>query len=911
MLKLSKIRKVYIAGNTKVEALKGLSISFRKSEFVSVLGPSGCGKTTLLNIVGGLDKYTSGDLFINGRSTKDFSDRDWDVYRNHRIGFIFQSYNLIPHQNILSNVELALTIAGLPKKERQERAKRALDRVGLEGLYTKMPNQLSGGQCQRVAIARALVNEPEILLADEPTGALDTVTSVQIMDLIKDIAKERLVIMVTHNPDLANQYSTRIVKLLDGELQEDSNPYSEKEEAKEENIKTKEELRKESAKMSIPTAIKLSAQNLKSKGKRTALVSFAGSIGIVGVSCVLALSSGIHGYIDTMQDDLLSGNPVTISRQTYNVEALTGLVEQMGIRDIIEVTEGKVNVNSLIEYVVNMNKATSDLIISNDIQEEYIQYVLNMPKEFYAALTLDYGINPIYNFYTEFSVNNQSENRSIASMVENYVQVLKDSGYSSLTSSFNQFTNVVQQAPNSEDYILSQYDLLEGEVATEEDEIMLVVSKDTDLTDVLLTVMGYYTQEEFMKIAYRAYDDKKDDTNNFPYDPSLDKKQFTYEELLGHTIKYYPHDTIYKAEPSLVTPFTHNYKETSDFKNGMDMKITGILRPKPTINFGCLSSGFYFTSKFTEKYLEDAGKSQIVQYIEENGLQNKGFGVAFSNGNYSPELSGSMKNISYMMDYTSYTYSNNQINKVNNQKKMYVGQETSLTAMLGFASTSSKTFSYRQFGGNSQASSISIYPNNFESKDLVTDYLDKWNADEDITITYPDGSSKVMEKTDTNDDKSDNRNSVKYTDTIGLVINMVNTMIDIVSIALIVFTAISLVVSTVMIGIITYVSVVERIKEIGVIRSLGGRKGDVSNLFIAETVMIGLASGIMGIGITYLAQVITNFFLRPQIGFNLADLPFHEALIMIGVSVVLTLISGVFPARSAANKDPVVALRTE
>ena len=319
MLKLSKIRKVYIAGNTKVEALKGLSISFRKSEFVSVLGPSGCGKTTLLNIVGGLDKYTSGDLFINGRSTKDFSDRDWDVYRNHRIGFIFQSYNLIPHQNILSNVELALTIAGLPKKERQERAKRALDRVGLEGLYTKMPNQLSGGQCQRVAIARALVNEPEILLADEPTGALDTATSVQIMELIKDIAKERLVIMVTHNPDLANQYSTRIVKLLDGELQEDSNPYSEKEEAKEENIKTKEELRKESAKMSIPTAIKLSAQNLKSKGKRTALVSFAGSIGIVGVSCVLALSSGIHGYIDTMQDDLLSGNPITISRQTYNV----------------------------------------------------------------------------------------------------------------------------------------------------------------------------------------------------------------------------------------------------------------------------------------------------------------------------------------------------------------------------------------------------------------------------------------------------------------------------------------------------------------------------------------------------------------------------------------------------------------
>ena len=347
MLRLSKIRKVYIAGDTKVEALKGLDIAFRKNEFVSILGPSGCGKTTLLNIIGGLDKYTSGDLFINGRSTKDFTDRDWDIYRNHRIGFIFQSYNLIPHQNILSNVEIALTISGVSKNERQERAKRALDRVGLVGLYNKMPNQLSGGQCQRGAIARALVNEPEILLADEPTGALDTVTSVQIMELIKDIAKERLVIMVTHNPELAETYSTRIVKLLDGELQSDSDPYYN--EKKEVNEKTQEDLKKEDAKMSLGTAIKLSAQNLKSKGKRTAMVSFAGSIGIVGVSAVLAISGGIHGYIDTMQDDLLSGNPVTIAEQTYDVIVIMSSVADLGVQDIIEVTQGKVNVNSIVE----------------------------------------------------------------------------------------------------------------------------------------------------------------------------------------------------------------------------------------------------------------------------------------------------------------------------------------------------------------------------------------------------------------------------------------------------------------------------------------------------------------------------------------------------------------------------------
>lgn len=895
MLRLSKIRKVYIAGDTKVEALKGLDIAFRKNEFVSILGPSGCGKTTLLNIVGGLDKYTSGDLFINGRSTKDFTDRDWDIYRNHRIGFIFQSYNLIPHQNILSNVELALTISGVSKKERQERAKRALDRVGLVGLYNKMPNQLSGGQCQRVAIARALVNEPEILLADEPTGALDTVTSVQIMELIKDIAKERLVIMVTHNPDLAEAYSTRIVKLLDGELQSDSNPYyNEKEEV---NVKTEEELEKEDAKMSLGTAIKLSAQNLKSKGKRTAMVSFAGSIGIVGVSAVLAISAGIHGYIDTMQDDLLSGNPITIAEQTYDINVIMSSVQDLGVQDIVEITDGKINVNSIVEYVVKMQDAASNLIISNDIQEEYIEYVLNMPEEYYAAISLNYGINPINNIYTTFSVDgteNTKEVRSLASMVENYKAVLPEAGYGSLTSSFDMFSGIVQQAPNSEEYILSQYDLLEGEVATEADEIMIVVSKNTELTDVLLTIMGYYSQDEFMNIAYRAYKDGK-------YNANIDKKQFSYDELIGKEFTYYHNDDVYSENSSITVPFVHNYKANNNFAKGTKLKVAGILRPKTQINYGCLSTGFYYTSKFTEMYLKDAAESRLLQYMNDNSLGS--FNSTFINGNLFPTTSD--RTINYEMSYVSAKSGETKT------KTTYIGQSNDLSSLLGISGTSTKSMSKRALGGVHFASTVSVYPNDFETKDLVTDYLDKWNDDGDIIVTKADGTQVRMEKEDTDGIKENNRNVVKYTDTIGLVIGMVNTMIDIVSYALIGFTALSLIVSTVMIGIITYVSVVERIKEIGVIRSLGGRKRDVSNLFIAETVMIGLASGLIGIGITYLAQIICNLFLTPVIGFNLAALPFHEALIMIGVSVLLTLISGVFPARSAANKDPVVALRTE
>ena len=463
MLQLKEIKKDYVTSSEVVHALKGISISFRKSEFVSILGPSGCGKTTLLNIIGGLDHYTDGDLVIGGRSTKSYKDRDWDVYRNHRIGFIFQSYNLIPHQTVLGNVELALTIAGIGRDERIERAKRALDRVGLSDQYYKKPNQLSGGQCQRVAIARALVNDPEILLADEPTGALDTVTSVQIMNLIKEISEERLVIMVTHNPELAEQYSSRIVRLLDGEILEDTNPMSDEEEDAERDelarlaaeaeaaeaaaeeaeaaeepkkAKKKKKQTKERAKMSFFTAFRLSARNLWSKRGRTALVAFAGSIGIIGIALVLAFSAGIKGYIASMQDDMLSGNPLKITENTLDLGALTGLVNDNIQHLPSSKPENSVYVSSLVEYLVKTSKTFNSMMVSNELTEDYIEFVKAMPKEYYNAIVFDYGVGLLANIFTDFKATPDSvgEHMSIRRITDIYKSVLKDSDYSQMST---------------------------------------------------------------------------------------------------------------------------------------------------------------------------------------------------------------------------------------------------------------------------------------------------------------------------------------------------------------------------------------------------------------------------------------------------------------------------------------------
>ncbi len=906
MLKLKNIRKVYVTASERVEALQDVSLCFRKSEFVSILGPSGCGKTTLLNIIGGLDHYTSGDLAISGKSTRNFRDRDWDVYRNHRIGFIFQSYNLIPHQTVLENVELALTIAGVSREERRRRAKQVLDRVGLSGKYYQRPNQLSGGQCQRVAIARALVNDPEILLADEPTGALDTQTSVQIMNLIREISKERLVIMVTHNPELAEAYSTRIIRLLDGRVIEDSNPFSELAECKENQILRRNEKRrrkrggKERAKMSFFTAFRLSAKNLISKKGRTAMVGFAGSIGIIGIALVLALSAGIKGYVASMQDDMLSGNPIRIEETAFDFEAITDLMSSMEFEEIKQ-EDGKVFINSILEYIAEMQDTTEMVILKNELTEDYIKYVTSMPDEYYADMLLGYGIDLTNNIYTTFVGEDGKEQKlSISALTALYTAVLQRTEFKDYAAFISALVPNFKQASSNPDYIGEQYDILSGKLATEKDEIMLVLDADRRLSDLLLARLGYYTQEQFINIVHEA-----SESDSFNAEKS--KEYFTYEELLGKTLTWHANDAIFtkNTDPAtmMLSPFQydHSAEGVSDGK-ALSLKVVGILQPKETISYGCMTSGVYYTKALTEYMLDTNVKSEIVKHL-----------VSTESDSFQSMVLGAMKtglyyDITFRYEGVEYT------------DTAFVGQSASSALMMGGMSgmgggmgggmgdvsggaggsiQSLYILSLRNLGGNSLANSVAIYPNNFETKDLVNNYLDAWNEEGSITV-----GDKTLSKQE--------RRDVTYTDTLALVIAMINTMIDIISYALIAFTSISLVVSTVMIGIITYVSVVERIKEIGVIRSIGGRKKDVSRLFTAETFILGLLSGVFGVGVTYGISAIINIVLKKVADIpSIADLPLSQAGIMIALSIALTLISGVFPARAAAKKDPVVALRTE
>ena len=880
MLELRNIKKDYVTSSETVNALRGVDIVFRNTEFVSILGPSGCGKTTLLNIVGGLDRYTSGDLVINGKSTRLYRDRDWDVYRNHRVGFIFQSYNLIPHQTVLGNVELALTIAGIDKEERVRRAKAALDKVGLSDQYYKRPNQLSGGQCQRVAIARALVNEPEILLADEPTGALDTVTSVQIMELIREIAGERLVIMVTHNPELAEQYSTRIVRFLDGNIVEDTNPVGEEEysvltAAESQNQTPVQEknakVQKEKAKMSFFTAFRLSARNLISKKGRTAMVGFAGSIGIIGIALVLAFSAGIKGYIASMQDDMLSGNPITIQKTGFDMGAIT---DMMSPEDKIEIIKqpNSVYISSVIEHLIKTQDSLGNIMVENEITKEYVDYVKAMPSEYYNALTLGYGLDFSKTIFTDFYEfpNGEGRHMSVKQVTDIYKTVLSETEYSDLARMIDSLAPNFSQAPDNIDYINNQYDLVSGKIATEKDEIMLVLDSNDELTDLLLARIGYYSQAELMQVIHKASDaTNKDEDKTSLFDENLYKEYFTYDELLNKSLVWYPTDTIFSTQDVVISYPVETVTKApvytgemdSPATEGMTLKVVGILTPKENISYGVMSSGIYYTKALTDYSLEVNRESEFIDYLI--GDEEK--------------AEESISSFTYKYDYLPYDAFDGG-EETAERKTNEKGSVYSFTTRESIA---------RNLGGVDLANSIKIYPISFDDKNLVTGYLDAWNdANESAKVTY--------------------------TDSLELVINMVNTMIDIISYALIAFTSISLVVSTVMIGIITYVSVVERIKEIGVIRSLGGRKRDVSNLFIAETAIIGILAGVMGIGATYLISAVVNVVLKPLINFsNIAALPISNALFLICLSVILTLISGLAPAKSAAKKDPVVALRTE
>ncbi|MBQ9070718.1 MAG: ABC transporter ATP-binding protein/permease [Clostridia bacterium] len=944
MLNLKEIKKDYATASETVHALRGVSVAFRKNEFVSILGPSGCGKTTLLNIIGGLDHYTGGDLVINGRSTKSYKDRDWDVYRNHRIGFIFQSYNLIPHQTVLGNVELALTIAGISREERIRRAKKALDRVGLSDQYYKKPNQLSGGQCQRVAIARALVNDPEILLADEPTGALDTVTSVQIMDLIKEISGERLVIMVTHNPELAEKYSSRIIRLLDGQVIEDTAPYSSEEEEAENNEQSeqlptlpdsvgaivgnttnnglrfalvkngkkakkaiqklrKKKSKKEKAKMSFFTAFMLSAKNLMSKKGRTAMVGFAGSIGIIGIAMVLAFSAGIKGYISSMQDDMLSGNPITITESAYDLDALTGMMDTGDKIEIIK-KPNRVYISSLVEYLAEMDKGLEDIMVKNNITKEYIDYIKAMPEEYYNAMLLSYGIDMNNSIYTGFKLDSETDEKltSVSAITAMYTSILKETEFSDYASYVTALAPSMAQMPNNKDYLLSQYDLVSGDFPEGKGEIMLVLNSDDELSDLLLARFGYYTQEEFLEIV------KKATSEDGSYDESVYRDSFAYDELIGKEMVWYPNDvTFEKNETTIpgtnqsVTSFGYNaYADSftdTEKAEGLKLTVVGILTTKENVNYGSIQSGIYYTEALTQHVLSENKNSEIFDYI--NGIDESSVDATAMYAYYLP--------YSYTYNYDANDNGAYEPEEVKTAMGM-VGPTSSMSDMMGsmmggsnsaFDHKATKEKFIRNLGGNDLANNVSIYPVSFDDKNLVTNYLEAWNGEG--SLTYGDVTLTRDERTD-----------ITFTDTLELIINMINTMIDVISYALIAFTSISLVVSTVMIGIITYVSVVERIKEIGVIRALGGRKKDVSHLFNAETFIIGLLAGIFGVLATYLISAVVNAILKPLIGYSsIAALPISDAVVLVIISVLLTLISGLIPAKSAAKKDPVVALRTE
>ena len=877
MLKLVDIKKDYKVAAGTVHALKGVSLSFRPNEFVCILGASGCGKTTLLNIIGGLDQYTSGDLIIQGRSTKNFKDRDWDVYRNHRIGFVFQSYNLIPHQTVLGNVELALTISGVSREERKKRAEEALRRVGLGNELDKKPNQLSGGQMQRVAIARALVNDPDILLADEPTGALDSNTSVQIMDLIKEIAGERLVIMVTHNPELAESYASRIVRLKDGLVESDSDPYDDETEPKQEEVR-------ERAKMSFLTSLALSFRNLLTKKGRTILTSVAGSIGIISVCLVLALSNGFNNYIRKTEEDMLSYYPITVSESSFDLASvMTSFTSVEDMPDLSQLGD-KVYIDSFLTGLAN------GMATTNNISENYVNYLEGMDPSWYSEIQYSHGAKLADNLFLQAETFPTGDNsttelttRSLNNLKSKYIADLMAyaSQYSSLIGFADYFTNVVAVMPGTSDdsnlgygeYVLSQYDVVAGHFPENENEVVLVVGQNNQVTDLTLAQLGLLEEDRFMELFNLGTEDKDE------VEEGTDR--IDYSEILGKSYTLFFNDALYTKDESWNQmaymsgeyAFTYQGQRQNDaFQaaegEGINLQISGILRLKDGLSYGCLASGLNLTEKTALAYIEGNRDSEIVQWMQSDDAC---FSIRGTTLYLMPAETEAL-----MDAFTLYDFMGSNI---------YVAQ---------LPDTAVKTL-----GGSDGVSRVAIYANDFDHKEEVLAYLDEWNNWCENGGSYGGISLEEGDK-------------ITYTDTVGTLMGIMQTMIDIITYVLVAFTAISLIVSSVMIGIITYVSVVERVKEIGVLRALGARKQDVRNLFNAETFIIGLAAGLIGIGIAYALSAVISLILEGLTGIaGIASLPVTSAIVMVCVSVALTLVSGLIPAQSAAKKDPVIALRTE
>ena len=846
MLSLKKIKKVYNTNNFSQKALDNVSLDFRECEFVSILGPSGSGKTTLLNIIGGLDHYDSGDLVINGTSTKKYNDRAWDTYRNHQVGFVFQSYNLIPHQTVLANVELALTLSGVSKNERRKRAKDALISVGLKEHMHKKPNQLSGGQMQRVAIARSLVNNPSIVLADEPTGALDSKTSEQIMNLLKEVAKDRLVIMVTHNAELANKYSTRIVELKDGNIINDSNPYKEKKIAEKLNMK---KLKKTS--MSFKTALSLSLNNLMTKKGRTFLTAFAGSIGIIGIALILSLSNGVNKYINDVEEEILTSYPILIEENAVNTA------------DVLA---------TIMDAQKKENHKDKDVIYSNDLMTEMLSTMSSSKNANNITKFKEYLDNnkDIKNYTSSITNGYDIELQIYKNDLDNILQVnpnniLEDLGMNMsnpmVTSSV--FVELFENQNINE----KMFSLVEGSWPKKYDEVVLLIDENDEISDYTLYALGLKDPKEIKKMYNQILDGKE-----------INVKQTKYnrKDLMNLDFKVILNTDYYKKENN----FWVNKKDDNNYmkqvlSDALDIKVVGIIKYNDEAIGGSTSGAIMYRSDLTDFIIDKINESEIVKEQK----NNKDINV----------LTGMKFNTDKEFDF----------NNLSNEQKMYL-QSLPPTEAAALLETYNKEASaslesvLKTLGvvNKDKPSSLSIFPKDFESKEKIIDIINEYNDQEKAA--------------------GRDENVINYTDIVGLMMDGVSTIVNVIGYVLIAFVSISLIVSSIMIGIITYISVLERTKEIGILRAIGASKKDISRVFNAETFIVGLFAGLLGIGITILLNIPINIIIRHLTDIHrVTSLPIVGATILVIISILLTTIAGLIPSRIASKKDPVESLRTE
>ncbi len=878
MLQLKNIHKEYIVGDNKIEALKGIDLAFRPCEFVSILGPSGCGKTTMLNIIGGLDHYTSGDLIISGKSTKDFKDKDWDSYRNHSIGFVFQSYNLIPHQSVLSNVELALTLSGVSKEERRARAVEVLKKVGLSDHISKRPNQLSGGQMQRVAIARALINDPEILLADEPTGALDSETSVQIMELLKEISSEKLIIMVTHNPELAQKYSSRIIRALDGKILDDSNPYDlstdengfAKKTAEKSMKGTGKKAKTEKTSMSFFTALSLSFNNLLTKKGRTLLTAFAGSIGIIGIALILSLSHGMQTYIDQVQEDTLSSYPITLQQETIDMTAMMStMMEAAHSKDNSDHEEGKVYSRDI------MNKLLTSLTskIQTNNLNAFKTYIEEHADEENSITKLAKFIQ--YSYDLDIHVYGTDTSNGVKKI--NPTTLFDDMGLGTMMNTSSPFASmsmmnadVWNELIDNEEMRDGQYELVTGSWPSAYNEIIIITDNNDEISDYTLYTLGLKDSSEIVELCKKLLTGKEVEFQE------EEQMVFTHQELMDLRFKFLLNTDFYEKAGNL---WLDKSSDEDYMKKVVDaapeLKVVGIARSKTqsTSNIG----GIGYTSALTKYVIENINESAIVK----EQLADPETDV-FTGNPFPQNGSGSF-----------------DMSQLTEEQMMYLASlsdEERMQILAQYAENASNTY-------EDNINRLGVF--DLDSPSTINIFAKDFEAKENIAAAISDYNKKYEEE-------GQEEYVITYTDIVGTMMSSVTDIIDIISYVLISFVSISLVVSSIMIGIITYISVLERTKEIGILRSIGASKKDVSRVFNAETLIVGLVAGLLGIIITLLLNIPINIIIEnlTEVS-NIALLPWQGGLILIAISVFLTMIAGLIPARMAAKKDPVEALRTE